>query len=124
VPKRQRDYKAEYRRSKEIARERGFRSQREYKKARKELSLPRRAQVSRNSKRDANKQWSKDHSRLPTSKWSSRFSDKRNDLYYQAFVKQYDNRADKLDALYAYLVDEYDLVSEDEWAQNYGPVSA
>lgn len=118
---RKRDHKAEYQRRKQLARQRGFVSVRQYKTARKTQALPRSQPIVNIAGiRAENKEWSDEHSRLETSKWNPRLSDRKAIAYHNAFVVERVAGPDKLAALYDYLV-EYDLVSEDEWSENYLP---
>lgn len=132
--KRQRDHKAEYRRRKLIASRAGFDSVRKYKRVRKTLSLPRTAKLTKqqiwpiaatiSDIRTSNRVWSDIHSRTPNSRWNDKFNDDRAFYYHRAFVDEYGDDGDtmtkdeKLDRLHDYLVD-YDLVTEDEWNENY-----
>lgn len=87
---RKRDYKAEYARAKARANAAGYKSQREYKRARK--GLPTRSspipQPIRNRIRDAEaREWSKQHARMPSAKFSTKWGRERRDLYYETFVE-------------------------------------
>lgn len=117
MAKRVRDHKAEYARRKAKAQASGYKSVRQYKTARKTLALPRNESVT--DYKSASRQWSKDHSRLKTSRFNSNFKPERVTDYYNAYVRPYKTRAERLDAIHDYLM-KYNLITEDEWKQNYG----
>lgn len=128
MAKRKRDYKAEYRRRKELARSAGFGSVRQYRQERKRLSLPRQGKLSpTHAIRQENQAWSDEHSRVPNSRWNPNFDDERARRYYRAFVEDHaddpsgkteSGREWKLAGLFDYVMF-YDLITEIEWRQNY-----
>lgn len=91
---RKRDYAAEYARAKAKAQAAGYKSQREYKRARAGLTgrvspVPK---TVRDKIRDADsKAWSNKHSKSPSSKFNTRWGRERRDAYYQVFVEPYNN---------------------------------
>lgn len=105
MPSRKRDHKAEYQAAKERARRSGYQSVRQAKRA---TSIKR-----------ANKKWSDERSRMPSSRFESFMDDEQAAAYNRAFVQQYSTRAEKLDAIHDYLID-YSDMTESEWEQNYG----
>lgn len=138
MAKRVRDYKAEYATAKRRAKQAGYKSQREYKRARKALQLPRNVSpvprrvieridpgvlIPEGTKaiRTGNARWSNKHSRVPNSKWNPKWDDTRARAYHLAFVLESKHGPEKLSRLYDYLVALYAMVTESEWEQNYLP---
>jgi hypothetical protein len=122
MAKRTRNYAAEYARRKQIAQESGFPSVRKYRRTRERVKLPRKARFNITSIREANQTWSDDHSRLPTSRWDPAFNDIQALAYYKAFTDDDYRMANPTDWhdrwLHDYLLDN-DLITEEEWEQNY-----
>ena len=146
MPRRQRDYAAEYRRAKERATRAGYQSERQYKRARKALDLPRNAPIipvgiaapkaapaepayaaeMRRLRREA-KRWSDRHSRVGNSRYRPSMTDDQVRRYHRAFVepppgsprgKPY-KRA-KLARIRDYLVP--DILDDREWDGKYATV--
>ena len=138
MAKRVRNYKAEYQAAKNRATKAGYRSLREYKRTRASLALPpRTSPVPRRivervnpdalipkevaAIRRGNKGWSDKHSRVPNSRWNPKWDDARAHGYHLAFVLESKHGPEKLSRLHKYLVQDYGMVTESEWEQNYLP---
>lgn len=113
-----RDHKAEYQRRKQLAQQRGFKSVRQYKRVRKELTLPRTSSVSMKAIRREGVEWSASHSRKASSRYRMDFTDAEAVDYYQAYVLEKGDKNAKLKRLHKYLVGN-GLVTEDEWVESY-----
>lgn len=139
---RKRDYKKEYAASKAKAKAAGYKSQREYRKARKDLGLKGRGvsplhkatkakmypvatppQTLRKIRRLC-QEWSDEHSQNDRSKYNPQWSDAKVLKYYIAFVVRPDQKLSrrkrkkqKLQWLHDYLVP--DWMDEIEWQTNY-----
>jgi len=96
-PRKARDYKAEYAAEKLRATRAGYKSQREYKRVRKELNLPPRTMpvpkrvlelnpITRI--RRENQRWSDEHSRRFNSRYQRTFTDDQAERYHAAFTDQ------------------------------------
>lgn len=143
MPRKSRDYKAEYARAKARAKAAGFKSEREYKRARKGLSVPRAASpvkrlipASELARADAKakdiakirreaRRWSATHSHVTNSQYVNRMTDAQVIAYHRAYVegnklagpgagKAWHNR------LKEYMVDEMGLMDEEEFENLYG----
>ena|SRR6266540_3888185 len=120
-----RDYKAEYRAAKLRATRAGYKSEREYKRVRRELALPPRTMpvpkriLETNpivARRRESQRWSDAHSHKDTSRYSPSLTDRQAELYHAAYVAPYGKRmsdAKRLDLIHDYLVP--DWMSQDEW---------
>ncbi len=137
MPRKQRDYKAEYAKAKAKANASGYKSEREYKRARKTLRLPPRTSpvpkrvyerlnatdpiLSR--LRRESQAWSDAHSKSGRSKYDHRMSDDKLRLYHLAFVDPVTGETKrkrylkKKAALRAYLVPDH--VDDKEWNEKY-----
>lgn len=86
---RKRDYKAEYARAKAKANAAGYKSQREYRVARKGLTgrvSPVPAKVRDRIRDNDSREWSRQHSRQPSSKFNTKWGRARRDAYYDIYV--------------------------------------
>lgn len=150
MARKKRDYKAEYAAAKRRATAAGYKSQREYKAARKALSVPRGASpvpkriaenvidggvssaTNRSSRmrqlRKESRIWSDRHSRVPRSRYSPRMSDDVVERYHRAFVDDIPEVSrrkrpkERKRRIRDYLLDT-DQITEDEWKQAYGPIA-
>jgi hypothetical protein len=146
MAKKPRDYKAEYRRTKERIRAKGYESEREYKRIRKELSLPKRAPAPDKSElqrerpslfaqrersilprlRRESKAWSNAHSHTGSSRYSDSMSDDEVRRYHRAFVERIETGSrrgkarEKRRRIREWIVPAF--LDQQEWEQNYGPV--
>lgn len=146
MARKRRDYKAEYRASKERATRAGYSGVSEYRAVRKALRLPPRTSpipkrilesespgfsVSATSisahiahLRREDKKWSDAHSRVPNSRYSPNFTPDQVERYYAAYVdddipgrNRKERAREKLRRLHDFLVP--DFITEDEWKQKY-----
>lgn len=141
MPRKQRDYKAEYQARKRKATQLGYTSEREYKRARKALATPRRqnplpkAQALAISPtlsipisriRRASQRWSDAHSRVINSQYDPSMTDDQARRYWRAFVedipgvgKSKSRQKEKRNRIHDYLVP--DIMDEKEWTGKYVP---
>lgn len=149
MARKQRDYKAEYAAAKKRATAAGYKSQREYKTARKALRTPRnvspvprtvaerslraeggltqaRAEQARIRRlRLESRDWSRKHSKVNTSSYSPSMSDDRVEAYHVAYVAEppgddRDAREEaRLEWLHDYLVPNF--YTEEQWQELYPP---
>ena len=131
---RRRDYKAEYARAKARATAAGYKSEREYKQARKRLGVhggrvspvPKRvltAIVDAGADRDrAARAWSKRHSKVRESAWSDSFDESQRAAYFNIYVKPSRNRAKWKTWQHDFLVPEF--YSEEEYNERYNSTGA
>lgn len=128
MPRKQRDYKAEYSARKTRAKAAGYSGVSEYSRARKGLPrgvspLPKSALTYQQSpERRKAYSWSKAHSRNARSRYSASMSDQQVEAYLAAFEPAWGHtkrsRAERLEALHDYLM-EYDDVDESDWEESY-----
>ena len=129
-----RDYKAEYATAKRHATRAGYKSEREYKRVRKELNLPPRTSpvpkrvlelnpITR-LRRESQK-WSDEHSHRYNSRYRKTMTDAEVEAYHAAFPGQYDIPLDgeALDRevrrrIHHYLVNVAKLVKWTDWDTN------
>jgi len=125
MARKQRDYKAEYRAAKLRATRAGYKSEREYKRVRRELALPRRAMpvpkriLQANpvvARRRESQRWSDEHSRRRNSRYSPSMSDADAERYWLAFVEPGIVDSEKHRRLKAFLVPL--RVAPDDWDTN------
>jgi len=138
VARKQRDYKAEYAAAKARATRAGYKSEREYKRVRKELKLPPRTspvpkRIVENVKpgitadmsqmRRECQRWSDGHSRVDNSKYRPTMTNDQVRRYHKAFVEKPKGKTrkersrNKYDAIHDYIVP--DLMDEQEWERGY-----
>lgn len=143
MPRKERDYHAEYVAAKQRATARGYKSEREYKKVRKELGLPRNVSLVPKRVLDMNtdqttlqtahswrmrreaKEWSDRHSLRESSRYKPNMTDAQVERYHNAYVRditqvspdKIERARRKLQALHDYLVPDY--LSEQEWEGKY-----
>lgn len=147
MARRKRDYKAEYAASKRRATNAGYKSEREYRRVRKQLNLPPRTspvpkRIIRNVRPEAinsgrtsselsrlrreAKQWSDTHSLRKTSKYRDSMSDEEVRRYHRAFVQpvnegsRRERARERRRRIQEWLVP--DFMDYDEWASKYQPV--
>ena len=146
MARKQRDYKAEYRRSKERAQASGYKSEREYKAVRKALGTPRGAMPAPRrvmaaaaperlnaaqaearaiaAKRRAAASWSKKHSHVGTSAYTKRMTDSEVEAYYRAYLEPLTGlskktaRDEKRRRIKEYMVSQ-GLMTPSEWEEKY-----
>lgn len=146
MARRQRDHKAEYAARKAKARSLGYSSERDYKRARKELGISRRtptppkvqaiATLSAGRSTNANmrrlrresREWSKAHSHMANSKYRPDMTDEQVIRYHKAFVEplplglsRRGKAKEKRQRIHDYLVP--DIMDEAEWTGKYVPQS-
>lgn len=146
MPRRQRDYKAEYAATKRRVRASGYKSEREYRAVRKQLKLPPRtspvpkriqeriqpgitASATTSAGRIArlrreSHHWSDQHSHVKNSRYFKSFTDAQVERYWQAYVEypvpgtNRKNRAqEKARRLKTFLYP--DFLTLEEWEENY-----
>lgn len=130
MARKKRDYKAEYAAAKRRATQAGYKSEREYKTARKTLGVPRNASPipkrlytqSTSYKRVQSKAWSKAHSNRHTSSYRDIMTDDQVDRYWAAYVEDFDEsgkagKREKQRRIHDYLVP--DILTETEWKGTY-----
>lgn len=141
---RKRDHKAEYARRKQLAKARGYKGVREYKRTRKSLGLSRRDKTPPRSTarlrlatraREATstvtrlrrecKEWSDTHSHVTRSKYHPAMTDDEVKDFHRAYVEYNPDglsrrkaARDKRRRIGRYVLKWHDM-SEDEWAQKY-----
>lgn len=120
-----RDYKAEYAAAKRRATRAGYKSEREYKRVRKELALPPRTMPVPKRILEANpitalrrqsQAWSDAHSKRKNSRYRPSMPDAQVVKYHAAFVEADISDAAKVARIKRYLVP--DLMTEDEYDVN------
>lgn len=120
-----RDYKAEYAATVARARAAGYKSEREYKKVRRELNLPPRTmpvpkrvlELNPLTRiRRENQAWSDAHSLRSNSKYHREFTDDQAERYHRAFVEDIPDTPEKLKRIHDFEVPF--LMSELEWLMN------
>lgn len=141
MARKKRDYKAEYQARKRKATQLGYKSEREYKRARKTLSTPRNQAppakeeatklaptlgISISRIRRESKRWSNKHSHVPNSKYRDSLTDDQARRYWRAFVEDIpgvgrskSRQKEKRNRIHDYLVP--DLIDEKEWTGKYVP---
>src|SRR5688572_10698482 len=104
MARRNRDYAKEYAAAKKRANAAGYKSQREYKQARKRLGVkgarvspvPKRVAssiISAGADRDTRaRQWSNRHSKVTESRWSDTFNETQREAYFNTYVNISRNR--------------------------------
>jgi hypothetical protein len=140
MPRKQRDYRAEYQRRKSLAQSRGYSGPYQQSKARKILKLPRdfapiqrkdlpKSTLDRLLRTDIHKvgeqslSWANEHSHMKETKYPSHGSDEQKRRFKEAFVDKppKGRRGGKIkqDRIYAYLDDYFPRDDGQSWAQYY-----
>lgn len=138
MPRKQRDYKAEYAARKRRATSAGYKSVKEYSKARKTLGTPRNASpvpkriartesesLSRSFKRSEAREWSRKHSHRASSRYRESMTDAEVDRYHHTFVEWIEGSRrevgkEKRSRIRQWLVP--DWMTDQEWKSTYQPV--
>lgn len=138
MARKQRDHRAEYQARKRKATQLGYKSEREYKTARKQTAVGRRGVVPPKTQlapgllvsmarlRRESKAWSKKHSRVANSEYKDSLTDDQVRRYHRAFVedipglgKSKSKQNEKRKRIHDYLVP--DLLDDKEWTGKYVP---